>query len=316
MSSRESGVSPPIEVRGLVKRFDDVVAVDGLDLRVDRGRCMGLLGPNGAGKSTTVNVLVGLLKPDAGEVVVLGRAWTKGGSREVMQRVGVQLQETRLFDKLTCFEILRLFGSFYRQSCPPDEVLAMVGLEEKRDARHGKLSGGQKQRLALGCALVNRPELLFLDEPTTGLDPQARRRVWEIVESFKSAGGTVLLTTHYMEEAELLSDEVMIVDHGKCIAAGSPRELVRSLATENLVEVTLASGETVPEELLLALPAVKRVRTVGARTELHVSSTHLAVPALLDALRERGVTLEDLHTRRATLEDVFVHHTGRHLRDA
>jgi ABC-2 type transport system ATP-binding protein len=308
--------APAIEVAGLVKRYGDVVAVAGLDLLVERGSCVGLLGPNGAGKSTTVNALVGLLAPDAGTIAVLGRSWDGPASREVRERIGVQLQDTRLFDKLTCFEVLRLFASFYRDARRPEDVLQEVALTEKRAARFDKLSGGQKQRLALGCALVNRPELLFLDEPTTGLDPQARRRVWQIVAEFRAAGGTVLLTTHYMEEAEQLCDRVVIIDHGRSIAEGAPRELIRSLATESLVEIRTAQGAApIPDAALVALPGVHRVRRDGELTVLHVASAHVAVHALLDELRERGVGLADLHTRRATLEDVFVQLTGRHLRD-
>ncbi len=228
---------PPaaIRCRGLVKRYADVVAVAGLDLEVRRGECFGLLGPNGAGKTTTIEILEGLLAPDAGEVEVLGRRWDRD-ERELRQRLGIQLQETQLSEKLTVIEILRLFRSFYRAGRPPDEVLGLVQLEGKRESRYGKLSGGQKQRLAVACALVGHPELLFLDEPTTGLDPQSRRQLWAVLEQFKASGGTILLTTHYMDEAETLCDRIAVVDRGRVIAEGTPRDLIASLGAEHVIE--------------------------------------------------------------------------------
>jgi len=308
--------SPAIRCRRLVKKYDDVVAVDGLDLEVRRGSCLALLGPNGAGKTTTIEILEGLGKPDSGEVEVLGLDWRRH-AQAIRMRIGAQLQETLFPDKLTVLEILRLFRSFYRDGREPEEVVELIELGEKKKTWTVKLSGGQRQRLALGCALVNRPELLFLDEPTTGLDPQARRHVWEIIESFKEKGGTVLLTTHYMEEAERVADDVMIIDHGQTIAEGTPRELVRSLDAESIVEFSLTeNGAPGPApEVLEALPGVHTVQHANEVVSLAVSSTSEALPALLDLLGREGCTLADLHTRRPTLEDVFVSHTGRHLRD-
>jgi ABC-2 type transport system ATP-binding protein len=303
-----------IEAHGLVKRFGKVTAVDGLDLELDRGRCLGLLGPNGAGKTTAVSMLVGLLRPDAGEMAVLGRRWADDGSG-IRELIGVQLQETALTDKLTVRELLRVFRSFYREGRTLDEVIALVGLEEKADAQYRTLSGGQRQRLALGCALVNKPQLLFLDEPTTGLDPQGRRRVWEIIAQFRGAGGTVLLTTHYMEEAESLCDEVMVIDHGCVIGKGSPRELIDSLGAESLIEFSLEHGVQLGSDILGGLPGVLRVTVNESSAALHVRATHESLPALLDLLSARGLTLGDLRTHRPTLEDVFVSLTGRHLRD-
>src|SRR5262245_17606378 len=195
----------------LVKRYSDVVAVDGLSFFVNRGECFGLLGPNGAGKTTTIEILEGLLEPDAGEVEVLGLRWAEH-ERELRQRLGVQLQETQLAEKLTVEETLRLFRSFYHRGRTIDQLIGIGKLESKRASRVGKLSGGQKQRLALACALAGDPDLLFLDEPTSGLDPQSRRQLWDVLMRFRSEGGTILLTTHYMEEAELLCDRVAIVD--------------------------------------------------------------------------------------------------------
>lgn len=217
---------------GLVKRYGEVVAVDGLDLVVHAGECFGLLGPNGAGKTTTIEILEGLLQPDAGIVEVLGTRWGHGDHR-LRERLGIQLQETQLNDKLSVDETLTLFRSFYMRGRPVGEVLAMVGLEQKRSSWVGKLSGGQRQRLAVACALVARPDVLFLDEPTTGLDPQSRRQLWEILEQFRTDGGTILLTTHYMDEAEVLCDRVAIVDRGRVIALGSPQELIARLGADH-----------------------------------------------------------------------------------
>jgi ABC-2 type transport system ATP-binding protein len=289
--------------------------VAGLDLDVATGECFGLLGPNGAGKTTTIEILEGLTVPDGGEVEVLGQRWRDGApGRALRERLGIQLQETQLGDKLTVAETVQLFRSFYRRSHTVDEVLALVELEEKRGARVASLSGGQKQRLAVACALVSRPDLLFLDEPTTGLDPQSRRQLWDIIERFRAAGGSVLLTTHYMEEAERLCDRVAIMDHGQVIALGTPAQLIASLGADQIVEFALASGAA--PEGLDTLPGVKQVRAGPDRIALTVAEVHRAVPALLALLERQGAELSLLTTHHATLEDVFVARTGRQLRDA
>ncbi len=247
-SAKVEGMEPVIRVRNLVKRYKDVVAVNGLDLDVMPGECFGLLGPNGAGKTTTVEILEGLTVPDEGTVEILGRAWKGKGGRLLRARLGVALQETRLPDKLTVRETIRLFRSFYSKGArgrEVGEVLELMGLTVKADARVEKLSGGQRQRLALATALVGSPEILFLDEPTTGLDPQARLRIWEVVDRFKEDGGTVCLTTHYMDEAAHLCDRVLIMDQGKRIALDSPRGLVASLDRQEVVEVREATLEDV-----------------------------------------------------------------------
>ena len=289
----------------------------GLDLTVDAGECFGLLGPNGAGKTTTIEILEGLTAPDSGDVEILATPWREGAAgRALRERLGIQLQETQLADKLQVHEVLELFRSFYRKSHTVEEVLALVELEEKRQARVAALSGGQKQRLAVACALVSKPELLFLDEPTTGLDPQSRRQLWDIIRRFRAEGGTVLLTTHYMEEAERLCDRVAIMDHGKIIALGTPRELIASLGAEHVVEFALSDGA--PEALLeqlRGLAAVTAVRTVAGGLSLTVKELHRTLPALLALLQQRQLELSSLTTHHATLEDVFVSLTGRQLRD-
>jgi len=309
-----------IRCRDLRKVYDGkppVEALRGLDLEVGAGECFGILGPNGAGKTTTVEILEGILAASSGDVEVLGLRWGRS-NRTLRERIGVSLQETRLADKLTVEETVELFASFYRKGRPAEEVMAEVGLTEKRSSWVVKLSGGQRQRLAVACALTGDPHLLFLDEPTTGLDPQSRRQLWEIIRRFRAAGGTVLLTTHYMEEAERLCDRVAIMDHGKVIALGTPRSLIASLGAEHVVEFALADGATrapSPSELA-ALPGVRAVRPGSDRTALTVAEVHRAVPALLGLLERRGAELSLLATHHATLEDVFVSLTGRQLRDA
>ena len=290
----------------LVKRYGELTAVDGLDLEVQRGECFGLLGPNGAGKTTTVEILEGLSDPSAGAVEVLGMRWERD-DRALRQRLGISLQETHLPEKLTVEENLTLFRSFYEEGRPIDQVLDLVELRDKRNTWTEKLSGGQKQRLAVACALVSDPELLFLDEPTTGLDPQSRRQLWDVVLGFKARGRTVLLTTHYMDEAERLCDRVAVIDKGKVIALGTPRELIASLGGEEVVEL---SAEVLPEDLS-TLPGVRGTRRSADGMALTVEHLHIALPAILE--RVRGVTR--LSTHHASLEDVFVHLTGRHLRE-
>jgi ABC-2 type transport system ATP-binding protein len=295
------------------------VAVAGLDLTVAAGECFGLLGPNGAGKTTTIEILEGLTPPDGGDVEILGSPWREGAAgRALRERLGIQLQETQLADKLQVAEVLALFRSFYRQSHTVDEVLALVELEEKRRARVVTLSGGQKQRLAVACALVSKPDLLFLDEPTTGLDPQSRRQLWEIIRRFRAAGGTVLLTTHYMEEAERLCDRVAIMDHGKVIALGTPRELIATLGAEHVIDFAVGGG--IADELIDALRGlhgVTAVRSGGGASgvSLTVMELHRTLPALLALLQQRRLELSLLTTHHATLDDVFVALTGRQLRD-
>ena len=300
--------------RGLHKRYGDVVAVAGQHHEVRAGECFCIQGPKRARKTTTVEILEGLLKPDAGEVEVLGMRWGADDGA-LRQRLGIQLQETQLHEKLTVEEVVRLFRSFYERGPSVDDVIAMVELDAKRRSWVGKLSGGQRQRLAVACALVNQPDLLFLDEPTTGLDPQSRRQLWALLETYRAGGGTVLLTTHYMDEAEALCDRVAIVDQGRVIALGSPRELIASLGAEHVIEFAVGDGQVMPSERLRALPGVMDVRAGAGTICLHASELHVVMPALLDELASGGLVLSQFATHQATLEDVFVAHTGRHLRD-
>jgi ABC-2 type transport system ATP-binding protein len=302
-------------VRGLRKRYGEVIAVDGLDLRVESGECFGLLGPNGAGKTTTIEICEGLLEPDDGEVIVLGMRW-RSQAALLRPRLGIALQDTQLADKLTVRETVRLFRSFYgARGRNEEDVVGLVELREKLDARLAALSGGQRQRLALACALVGDPELLFLDEPTTGLDPQSRRQLWSVIEELRRGGRTIVLTTHYMDEAERLCDRVAVVDHGRVIALGTPRELIASLGAEHVVEFAVEDGAPVDRAALAALPGVEHIREERGRWHVQARAPHTVIPGVLSEVARSGATLTELRTHSATLEDVFVSLTGRHLRD-
>ena len=305
-----------VVVRDLHKTYGTVEAVRGLSFEVAPGQCFGLLGPNGAGKTTTIEILEGLLAPTSGEVVVLGRRWGQD-DQAIRERMGVCLQQTVLSEKLQVDETVDLFRRFYRIGRAPESVIQEVELTEKAHARVGTLSGGQKQRLAVACALVGDPELLFLDEPTTGLDPQSRRQVWDIVNAFKAGGRTVLLTTHYMDEAEKLCDRVAIVDHGRIIAEGSPMHLMTSLGGEHVVEIAVREdGQgALPAAAMEGLPGVRAAHAEAGRIVLTVAEPHVAVPAILEKVRAGGWELSGLSTRHASLEDVFVKLTGRHLKE-
>ena len=312
MERTDTRTEPAIRCRGLRKRFGGTVAVDGIDLEVRRGECFGLLGPNGAGKTTTIEILEGLQPRDGGEVQVLGMRW-ESDAAAIRQRLGVQLQESEFSDRLTVEEIVRMFRSFYRQGPTPDELIDFVQLGEKRATQVRHLSGGQRQRLSVACALAGDPDLLFLDEPTTGLDPQSRRQLWDVCEAFKARGGTILLTTHFMDEAERLSDRIAVMDHGRVIAHGTPAELLAALGGAHVIEFAATAQPS--DDELRALPGVTRVSTHGGATQLTVEETHRSLPALLDGIAAAGGTLTVLTTHRATLEDVFLALTGRELRD-
>ena len=305
-----------IQCRDLRKTYDGKVeAVRGLSLAIETGECFGLLGPNGAGKTTTIEILEGLLDPTAGQVSILGHTWQEN-ARELREWLGISLQETRLSEKLTVRETIELFASFYREPRCSGDVLEQMQLSEKADTWVGKLSGGQRQRLAVATALVGNPKILFLDEPTTGLDPQSRRQLWDIIRTFQKSGGTVLLTTHYMDEAERLCDRLAIVDHGQIIAEGTPANLIERLGGHHVVEFAVSGkSDRTALEVWRGLPGVESVRTDDGLVCLHVREPHLTIPALLNAVDNLNEQLLHLTTRQASLEDVFVRLTGRHLRE-
>jgi ABC-2 type transport system ATP-binding protein len=301
-----------IRVSDLRKSYGEVRAVDGVSFEVRPGEIFGLLGPNGAGKTTTVEILEGLREPDSGEVHVLGLDVAKNADA-LKPRIGVSLQTAAMYPKLTVVELIDLFRSFYPTSRPTDELIEALGLGERRAAQSKDLSGGQRQRLAVALALVNDPELVFLDEPTTGLDPAARRALWTLVEDLRASGTSVLLTTHYMEEAEILCDRVAIMDHGKVLEMGTVEELVSNHFKERAVRFD--SNATLDSALLEPLPGVTSVAIDDADTLVYTKDVGATIGALLTAAEARGIEPQNLGIRRASLEDVFLALTGRALRD-
>ena len=313
-TTEEQSNGAALVIHELRKSFADVVAVNGLNLEVKRGECFGLLGPNGAGKTTTIEICEGLISPDAGTVQVLGYSW-RDHADELRQRIGIQLQETQFPEKLTVEEVISLFRSFFCQGLTVEQAITMVQLDEKRKSRVGGLSGGQKQRLAMACALIGDPELLFLDEPTTGLDPQARRNLWDLISQLRVAGRTIILTTHYMDEAERLCDRVAVMDYGRIIALGAPSELIISIGGEQIVEFAIGASAPLDAAMLTRIQGVKSHRVHAGLHQLFVSELHTAVPQIFESLAAQGLALTDFRTHSATLEDVFVSLTGRNLRN-
>jgi ABC-2 type transport system ATP-binding protein len=309
-----------IEADGLIKRYGDFTAVDGVNFRVRQGEVFGLLGPNGAGKTTTMEMIEGLRRPDGGHARVAGFD-TQKELGKVKQVIGVQLQSTSLFDLMKVKEITRMYASFYTHTVPIEPLLDDMILTEKMHGLVKNLSGGQKQRLAIALALVNDPLVVFLDEPTTGLDPQARRTLWDIVLRLKEQGKTVVLSTHYMDEAHILCDTICLMDRGQVIALDTPANLVRSLQSDSAVEFQLSQIDASTEsaaELQAALARVSGVKSVDRRKEVHVLYTDQLQGTLTDLIQQaaaRNWALTDLQTRTATLEDVFIHMTGRSLRE-
>lgn len=306
-------MEPAVAIRGLVKRFDEVVAVAGVDLEIARGECFGLLGPNGAGKTTTIEIVEGLQEPTAGEVVVLGMRWANDGKR-IRERIGVQLQETVLQGLLSVRETLTLFASFYPLARPIEDVLADVGLVDEAKKRVQHLSGGLKQRLAIACALVADPEILFLDEPTTGLDPGARRALWDVIRRYQSRGKTVVLTTHYMEEAERLCDRIAIIDRGRIAALGTPASLVEGIGGEEVIE--FATDPPLAADVWASVEGVVSTRVDADGVRLVVDRIHRALPAVLQKVTASAAVATRIETHRATLDDVFIQVTGRRFAEA
>jgi ABC-2 type transport system ATP-binding protein len=303
---------PVLQVENLFKRYGDVEAVRGVSFTVEEGEVFGLLGPNGAGKTTTVEILEGLRTLDSGKVSVCGLDPLRQ-SAELRNVIGAALQSTSLPDKLKTFEALQLFASFYSHHRNPEELLKRFGLEEKRNAFYGKLSGGQKQRLALAMALVNNPRVLFFDEPTAGLDPQVRREIYDIIDELRHEKKTIVMTTHYIEEAERLCDHVAIVDHGKVIALGTPRELKARSGDKTRIEARLTKPESDAE--LIKLDGVTDCRILNGTYILHCQRPPQAIVSLVKHLEARGNELLGLEIATPSLEDVFIELTGRRLRD-
>ena len=301
-----------LEVENLVKSYGDVHAVRGVSFNVQQGEVFGLLGPNGAGKTSTVEILEGLRTLDSGRVSVCGLD-PQRNSQELKHEIGAALQSTSLPDKLKVMEALKLFSSFYKRRRSPEDLLKRFGLEEKRNAFYSKLSGGQKQRLALAMALVNDPQLLFFDEPTAGLDPQVRREIYDIIEELKAEKKTIVMTTHYIEEAERLCDRVAIVDHGKVIALGTPRELKERSGNMTRISVRLSEPESL--DTLKSLEGVKEAREASDGYALLSPRPPQAIVALVKYLESQNNELVSLEIATPSLEDVFIELTGRRLRD-
>ncbi len=310
---RQSSKMPVIEVRDLRKHYGDVKAVDGLSLEVERGEVFGMLGPNGAGKSTTVEIIEGLRDMDSGHVRILDLDPHRDGVK-VRETIGIQLQSASLFDKLTAREHLALFSSFYKRTRTVDDLIEMVDLADRSNAISKELSGGQRQRLSFALAVVNDPEVVFLDEPTTGLDPQARRHMWDVIAAMRKEGKTIFLTTHYMDEAELLCDRIAIVDHGQIIALDSPARLIESNFQAQTVSFK-ASDSQISNGDLESLAGVTGAASEDGSVELFSADVAATIGALMDYAKDRNISMQDLSIGRANLEDVFLKLTGRRIRD-
>jgi len=301
-----------IEAKELHKSFGKVHAVRGLNLKVQRGEIFGLLGPNGAGKTTSLEMLEGLVQPDSGEIRLLGLDWRAAGN-DIRNRIGVQFQSTQLDEKIKVREVLEMYSKYYDKPRRVDDLLQLLQLEEKADAYQLKLSGGQRQRLALGLALVNDPELVFLDEPTTGLDPQARQSFWDLVRHLKNEGRTVLITTHYMDEAEALCDQIGIMDHGQILQLGTPRELIASLNQPSYAEIEFQGSAPDAHAFVAKIGMPVDVKPQHWMVALHDPKRDLQ--HVLACIESLNLPMQQLHVRRASLEDVFLQRTGRSLRE-
>jgi ABC-2 type transport system ATP-binding protein len=319
-------MEPAVQVENLVKRFGSFTAVDGVTFSVERGEVFGILGPNGAGKTTTLEIIESLQKPTEGRVSVLGLD-VQSDAAKVKTRIGVQLQASAYYDYLNLKEILALLGSFYPSKVSPESLLDQVGLSDKSASRMSDLSGGQRQRFGVAASLVNNPELVVLDEPTTGLDPQARRNLWGLIREVNGRGVTVVLTTHYMEEAETLCSRLAIMDHGRILALDTPRNLINQLKASYAVKLTLDKPMTVAQleslnggvELVQSEEQSEEATDEAAKSEntylLRLANSPTALRAMLDEIDKAGLGLENLQITPVTLEDVFLELTGSELRD-
>ncbi|MCG8608318.1 ATP-binding cassette domain-containing protein [bacterium] len=303
---------PTVEVTNVSKSYGSLKAVVDLSFRAYAGEIFGLLGPNGAGKTTTLEMIEGLRKPDAGALHIDGHD-VQTDLKAVTEVIGVQLQSTSIYNRIKVGEALKLFGGYYKKRRSADELLKLVALEDKRNTYHQKLSGGQQQRFAIALALVNDPRVVFLDEPTTGLDPQARRNLWDIIDQMKSDDKTVILTTHYMEEAERLCDRIAIIDRGHKIAEGSPADLIAKLGVDSCLEFNMDGALTIDD--LQQLPSVTKAISKTDDVELFSKSPYQTLLALTELTKSKNTEIADLHIRRPTLEDLFLELTGRSLRE-
>lgn len=303
-----------VEVNHLTKTYGDLQAVAEISFDVDEGEIFGMLGPNGAGKSTTVEIMEGIRKSDSGVVRVAGLDPQKD-RKTLRQIIGIQLQSSSLFPKLNVDEHLKAYGSFYTHTRKVDDIVDLVGLSERRTGRAGELSGGQQQRLAIALALINDPRIIFLDEPTTGLDPQARRRMWEIITELREGGATVILTTHYMEEAEALCDRLIVMDHGSIIEAGTPSSLISKHFSDSAIGFSVKEGAVIDTDVIQSSQHVTEVRSVGSAIEVFAANVPGAISDVLELAGSSGEVIDDLHVRKASLEDVFLKLTGRTIRD-
>lgn len=310
--SEEQSTGPVIEVDSLHKAYGATRAVDGVSFTVGRGEVFGMLGPNGAGKTTTMEIVEGLRNADSGRVTVLGLDMAEQ-PREAKTHIGVQLQTTALYPRLSVHEVIELFGSFFPMSLPAPELIKLVGLEDSAKKQCKDLSGGQRQRLSVALALVNDPQILFFDEPTTGLDPQARHGLWDVINFARNRGKTIFLTTHYMEEAERLCDRVAIIDYGKIIGIDRPGTLIESHFKEEAIEFEV--DQPLPREMLSELAGTSNVVLENGKVTLYSNSVPVTIGGLLELAKQRGIKLTDLYVRRATLEDVFLKLTGRRIRE-
>ncbi len=306
------GPEAVLSVEGLTKRYGKLLAVDGVSFAVHGGETFGILGPNGAGKTTTLEIIEGLRSPDAGRITLFGLDAVRK-RRAVQERIGVQLQSQALWPDLTVEETLKTFRALFRRKVPVEGLLERFSLEDKRRSLVRELSGGQKQRLSVATALVNDPEAVFLDEPTTGLDPQARHSFWDLIRDMQREGKTVIVTTHYMEEAEALCQRVAIMDQGRIMALDTPRQMIRELAFDNTVECSFDGP--VERKRLLALPAVRDVRSEDGAYFLFTNDVSATLAGLMGLTDDNGQRVQGLQVRTATLEDVFISLTGRRLRD-
>jgi ABC-2 type transport system ATP-binding protein len=322
LSSKSS--SPIVDAQSLTKKFGTLTAVDGISLRLAPGECLAILGPNGAGKTTTVEMLEGLVPPTSGRLSIFDMDMQKE-RKAILERVGVLLQETNMYKRYTVKETLELFASFYKNPDNPLDIIDRMNLKDKTNVQLKNLSGGQKQRVYLGACLINNPELIFLDEPTTGLDPQSRRSIWDLLNNLKSQHKSMILTTHYMEEAEKLADRIIIFDQGKIIAEGTLDQLISKHCDGQVITFSLAKNQQqilsdeLPGILLSLKPenqVFKHAVAVGNRVEIVTQSASTMITAILDTLRKLNFEIQELNMRSGSLEDVFIKLTGRSIRDA